>query len=75
MLRRPPSTKGSCVHLVRAYFIRRGDQDEPVRYEVDRIRNGRSFSTRRVVARQSIGAILNLEASYQGARGGGRHRA
>lgn len=53
------------VHSLRAYFIRRGDHDEPVRYEVDRIRDGRSFATRRVVARQAIGAILNLEASYQ----------
>jgi acyl-CoA thioesterase-2 len=53
------------VHSLRAYFIRRGDHTEPVRYEVDRIRNGRSFVTRRVVARQAIGAILNLEASYQ----------
>jgi acyl-CoA thioesterase-2 len=53
------------VHSLRAYFIRRGDHTEPVRYEVDRIRNGRSFATRRVVARQAVGAILNLEASYQ----------
>jgi acyl-CoA thioesterase-2 len=53
------------VHSLRAYFIRRGDHAEPVRYEVDRIRNGRSFCTRRVVARQAIGAILNLEASFQ----------
>ena len=53
------------VHSLRAYFIRRGDAAEPVRYEVDRIRNGRSFATRRVVARQAVGAILNLEASYQ----------
>ena len=53
------------VHSLRAYFIRRGDHTEPVRYEVDRIRNGRSFVTRRVVARQAVGAILNLEASYQ----------
>ncbi len=53
------------VHSLRAYFIRRGDHTEPIRFEVDRIRNGRSFSTRRVVARQAIGAILNLEASFQ----------
>lgn len=52
-------------HSIRAYFIRRGDHTEPVRYEVDRIRNGRSFATRRVVARQAIGAILNAESSYQ----------
>lgn len=53
------------VHSLRAYFIRRGDHIEPIRFEVDRIRNGRSFSTRRVVARQAVGAILNLEASFQ----------
>jgi len=56
---------GLLPHSLRAYFIRRGDHTEPVRYEVDRIRNGRSFATRRVVARQAIGAILNLEASFQ----------
>jgi acyl-CoA thioesterase-2 len=52
-------------HSLRAYFIRPGDAAEPVRYEVDRIRNGRSFVTRRVVARQAGGVILNLEASFQ----------
>lgn len=52
-------------HSIRAYFIRRGDASEPIRYEVDRIRNGRSFATRRVVARQAIGAILNAESSFQ----------
>jgi len=53
------------VHSLHSYFILGGDPAEPVRYEVDRIRNGRSFSTRRVVARQSGGAILNLSASFQ----------
>jgi acyl-CoA thioesterase-2 len=53
------------VHSLRSYFIRRGDHAEPVRYEVDRLRNGRSFCTRRVVARQAVGAILNLECSFQ----------
>jgi acyl-CoA thioesterase-2 len=52
------------VHSVHAYFILGGRLDEPVRYEVDRVRNGRSFMTRRVVARQSYGAILTLEASF-----------
>ena len=65
MQRRPPIDDDQIVHSLRAYFIRRGDAAEPVRYEVDRIRNGRSFATRRVVARQAVGAILNLEASYQ----------
>jgi acyl-CoA thioesterase-2 len=53
------------VHSLRAYFIRRGDHTEPIRFEVDRIRNGRSFSTRSVIARQAVGAILNFEASFQ----------
>ena len=53
------------VHSLHAYFIRGGRIDEPIRYEVDRIRNGRSFVTRRVVARQSEGAILNLSCSFQ----------
>jgi len=51
-------------HSLHAYFIRPGDASEPIRFEVDRIRNGRSFVTRRVVARQSIGAIFNLAASF-----------
>lgn len=54
---------GFVPHSIRAYFIRGGDHTEPVRYEVDRIRNGRSFVTRRVVARQAVGAILNAECS------------
>jgi acyl-CoA thioesterase-2 len=53
------------VHSLHAYFIRGGTSEEPVRYEVDRLRNGRSFVTRRVVARQSNGAILNLSCSFQ----------
>ena len=56
---------GFLPHSLHAYFIRRGDHTEPIRFEVDRIRNGRSFCTRRVVARQSIGAIFNLAASFQ----------
>jgi acyl-CoA thioesterase II len=53
------------VHSLHAYFIRRGDHEEPIRFEVDRIRNGRSFTTRLVVARQAVGAILNMSASFQ----------
>jgi acyl-CoA thioesterase-2 len=53
------------VHSLHAYFILGGDLSEPVRYEVDRVRNGRSFTTRRVVARQSGGAILTLACSFQ----------
>jgi len=53
------------VHSLHAYFILGGDLGEPVRYEVDRVRNGRSFTTRRVLARQSGGAILTLACSFQ----------
>ncbi len=53
------------VHSLHAYFIRRGDHSEPVRYEVDRVRNGRSFVTRTVTARQAVGAILSMSASFQ----------
>ena len=52
-------------HSLHAYFIRGGTLDEPVRYEVDRLRNGRTFCTRAVVARQSGGAILHLSCSFQ----------
>ena len=53
------------THSLHAYFIRGGTLTEPVRYEVDRLRNGRSFCTRAVVARQSGGAILHLSCSFQ----------
>ena len=53
------------VHSLHSYFILGGNPKEPVRYEVDRLRNGRSFTTRQVVARQSGGAILSLSCSFQ----------
>lgn len=53
------------VHSLHAYFIRRGDEAEPIRYEVDRTRDGRSFCTRLVVARQAVGAILTMSVSFQ----------
>ena len=52
------------AHSLHAYFIRPGDADEPIRFEVDRLRNGRSFVTREVVARQSGGAIFDLSCSF-----------
>jgi acyl-CoA thioesterase-2 len=53
------------AHSLHSYFIRPGTPDEPIRYEVERLRDGRSFTTRQVVARQSSGAILNLSVSFQ----------
>lgn len=52
------------VHSLHAYFIRKGDAEEPIRFDVDRLRNGRNFVTRAVVARQSRGAILHMSASF-----------
>src|SRR5690242_18331803 len=53
------------VHSLHGYFMRPGDTKAPVVYEVDRIRDGGSFTTRRVVAIQHGQAIFSLEASFQ----------
>mgnify|MGYP002634231682 CR=1 FL=1 len=55
---------GRPVHSLHAYFLRPGDPSLPVVYTVDPIRNGRSFTTRRVVAVQRGKAIFNLSASF-----------
>ena len=52
------------VHSLHSYFLRPGDPNVPILYEVDRIRDGRSFTTRRVVAVQHGRAIFNLSASF-----------
>ena len=53
------------VHSLHAYFLRPGDPRVPIIYEVDRIRDGRSFTTRRVVAIQHGKPIFHLSASFQ----------
>jgi len=53
------------VHSLHAYFLRPGDPSIPIVYEVDRIRDGRSFTTRRVVGIQHGRPIFNLSASFQ----------
>ncbi|RCW43194.1 acyl-CoA thioesterase-2 [Halopolyspora algeriensis] len=53
------------VHSLHAYFIRPGDPSVPIIYEVDRTRDGRSFTTRRVVAVQHGKPIFSLSASFQ----------
>jgi acyl-CoA thioesterase-2 len=52
------------VHSLHSYFLRPGDPSIPILYEVDRIRDGRSFTTRRVVAIQHGRAIYNMQASF-----------
>ncbi len=62
------------AHSMHAYFIRPGDATLPVLYQVSRDRDGRSFSTRRVVAIQKGQPILNLSASFHGAETGLSHQ-
>ncbi|HVA71407.1 MAG TPA: acyl-CoA thioesterase II [Acidimicrobiales bacterium] len=52
------------VHSLHSYFLRPGDPTTPILYEVDRIRDGKSFTTRRVVAIQHGRAIYNMQASF-----------
>ena len=66
---------GRGVHSLHAYFLRPGDPTVPILYEVDRIRDGRSFSTRRVVAIQHGKAIFNLQSSFQVHEDGLEHEA
>jgi acyl-CoA thioesterase II len=62
------------VHSLHAYFLRPGDPNVPIVYEVDRIRDGKSFTTRRVVAIQHGRAIFNLAASFQVVENGPDHQ-
>ena len=63
------------VHSLHAYFIRPGDPDLPIVYTVDRIRDGRWFTTRRVVAVQHGRAIFALSASFQVAETGPEYQS
>jgi len=62
------------AHSLHAYFLRPGDVSKPIVYEVDRIRDGGSFTTRRVVAVQAGKAIFNLAASFQTDEKGFEHQ-
>jgi acyl-CoA thioesterase-2 len=66
---------GRAVHSLHAYFLRPGDPTVPILYEVDRIRDGRSFTTRRVVAVQHGRAIFNVQASFQVHEDGLEHQS
>ncbi|MCG8590826.1 MAG: acyl-CoA thioesterase II [Proteobacteria bacterium] len=62
------------THSLHAYFLRPGDPGRPVLYSVDRIRDGRSFTTRRVVAQQHGKAIFNMAVSFQTAEESYEHQ-
>ena len=66
---------GRVAHSLHAYFLRRGDMNAPIVYEVDRARDGGSFSNRRVVAIQHGRPIFNLAASFQNPETGIEHQA
>jgi len=62
------------THSLHAYFLRPGDPTTPIIYEVDRIRDGRTFTTRRVSAIQHGQAIFHLSASFQPDEPGPEHQ-
>ncbi len=68
-----PEERG--VHSLHAYFLRPGDPAVPIVYEVDRIRDGGSFTTRRVVAIQHGHPIFSMSASFQAFEEGLDHQA
>ncbi|MFI7238316.1 acyl-CoA thioesterase [Streptomyces cyaneofuscatus] len=63
------------AHSLHAYFLRAGDPGAPIVYSVDRIRDGKSFTTRRVVAVQHGQPIFHLSASFQRHEDGLEHQA
>lgn len=63
------------VHSLHGYFLRPGDANLPVVYTVDRVRDGGSFTTRRVVAIQKGQPIFTMMASFQGEHPGATHQA
>jgi acyl-CoA thioesterase-2 len=68
------TVSGRAAHSLHGYFMRPGDPTIPIIYEVDRIRDGNSFATRRVVAIQHGEAIFTMAASFQIAEPGFDHQ-
>ncbi|GAC1670497.1 MAG: acyl-CoA thioesterase II [Steroidobacteraceae bacterium] len=69
------TTQDRSVHSLHAYFLRRGDFNSPIVYEVDRALDGKHFSSRRVVAIQHGRQIFNMSASFQLAETGPDHQS
>src|SRR5690606_33212146 len=69
------TVEGRQAHSLHAYFLRPGDVKAPIVYDVDRARDGRSFSNRRVVAIQHGRPIFNMTASFQVPEEGLEHQA
>lgn len=73
--RRTVEEEDRAAHSMHGYFILAGDLEVPVVYFVDRLRDGRSFTTRRVTAIQHGNAIFNMSASFHRAEEGPTHQA
>ena len=69
------TVEGRVAHSLHGYFLRPGDPAVPIIYEVDRIRDGRSFTTRRVVAIQHGAAIFSMAVSFQTEEDGLSHQS
>jgi acyl-CoA thioesterase-2 len=69
------TVEGRLAHSLHGYFLLPGDPKVPIIYEVDRIRDGRSFTTRRVVAIQHGQAIFSMSASFHATEPGFDHAA
>jgi acyl-CoA thioesterase II len=69
------TVEGRTPHSLHAYFLLPGDPKVPIIYEVDRIRDGKSFTTRRVIAIQHGHAIFSMSASFHNDEGGITHQA
>src|SRR5436189_5408704 len=69
------TVEGREPHSLHAYFLLGGDPKVPIIYEVDRIRDGKSFTTRRVVAIQHGQAIFSMSVSFHVAEDGFAHDA
>ena len=69
------TVEGRLCHSLHAYFLRAGDPRRPILYEVDRSRDGRSFSARRVVAIQHGAPIFTMSASFETAEAGLEHQS
>ncbi len=68
------TVEGRVVHSLHAYFLRRGDFNMPIVYQVDRSRDGGSFSSRRVIAIQNGEQIFTFAASFQAPEEGIDHQ-
>jgi len=68
------TVEGRVVHSLHAYFLRRGDCNAPIIYQVDRSLDGHSFANRRVIAIQHGAQIFNMTASFQVQENGFDHQ-